>query len=135
MQSGVAAYVDFASVQPFCFTFCGTQGQIVIDQWGEGFELMNYELQDQRPNRPWFSYSPIRAVRRRFYPSRPHPVPMQAAVRELVVAIHEDREPRRNGADGRAAVELALAIHASAARDDARIHLPLEDHKLRVVSR
>jgi predicted dehydrogenase len=135
MKNGVAAYIDFASIQPFTFTFSGTEGQITIDQWDEGLELNNYELQDQRPDRPWFSYSAKRAVRRRFYPPQPHTVPMQAAVLELVTAIREDREPRCSGEDGRASIELGLALHASATQDGARIHLPLQDHKLRVVSR
>jgi len=135
MQNGVMAYVDFASVQPFGFTFSGTEGQIVIDQWDEGFELSNYELQDQRPGRPWFSYSPKRAVRRRFHAPQRHVVPMQAAVAELVAAIQEDRAPHCSGEDGRAALELGLAMHASAARDGARVPIPFEDKTLRVVSR
>jgi len=134
-KSGVRAYVDFASIQPFSFTFSGTDGQIVIDQWEEGLELINYELQDQRPGRPWFSYSPKRAVRRRYHVPQSHQVPMLAAVAELVSALNEDRHPISNGEDGRAAMELDLAIHASANADGARIYLPLQDRALRVVSR
>ena len=131
----MAAYVDFASIQPFSFTFSGTEGQIVIDQWEEGCELINSELQDQRPGRPWFSYSPKRAVRRRLHAPQRYQPPMQAAVAELVAAIQEDRSPRSSGADGRAAVELGLALHASAAQDGARVQLPFTDKNLRVVSR
>lgn len=135
MQNGVAAYVDFASVQPFSFTFSGTEGQIVIDQWDEGCELINYELQDQRPGRPWFSYSPKRAVRRRYHAPQRHQPPMQAAVAELVAAILENCPPHSSGEDGRAALELGLALHASANQDGARVHLPFTDKDLRVVSR
>ncbi len=135
MRNGVTAYVDFASVQPFSFTFSGTDGQIVIDQWEEGCELINYELQDQRPGRPWFSYSPKRAVRRRLHAPQRHLLPMQAAVAELVAAIQEDREPVSSGAEGRGAVELGLALHASAAQGGARVEIPFRDTSLRVVSR
>ncbi|MDQ3815372.1 MAG: Gfo/Idh/MocA family oxidoreductase [Armatimonadota bacterium] len=135
MKNGVAAFVDFASVQPFGFTFSGIDGQIVIDQWDEGLELNNYELQDQRPGRPWFSYSSKRAVRRRFHAPQRHLPPMQAAVAELVAAIQEDRAPIISGEDGRAALELGLAMHASAHQDGARVPIPFEDKSLRVVSR
>lgn len=135
MANGVAAYVDFASVQPFGFTFNGTGGQIVIDQWDEGLELNNYELQDQRPDRPWFSYSSKRAVRRRYHSPQSYLVPMQAAVAELVAAVHEKRAPFSSGEDGRAALEMGLAMHASANNDGARVALPFGDTALRVVSR
>lgn len=135
MSNGVAAYIDFASIQPFSFTFSGTEGQILIDQWEAGCELINYELQDQRPGRPWFSYSPKHAVRRRLHAPQRHLPPMQAAVVELVAAIEEDRAPRSGGADGRAAVELGLALHASATQNGARVQLPFTDKNLRVVSR
>ena len=135
MQNGVMVYLDFASAQPFTFIFSGADGQIIIDQWEEGLELNNYELQDQRPDRPWFSYSPKRAVRRRYHAPQRHLPPMQAAVAELVAAIQEDREPLSNGEAGRSTIELGLALHASAARDGARVHLPFNDTDLRVVSR
>jgi len=135
MKNGVTAFVDFASAQPFSFTFSGSDGQIVIDQWEEGLELTNYELQDQRPGRPWFSYSPKRAVRRRFHAPQCYLPPMQAAVAELVAAIKEDRTPNSSGADGRAAMEMGIAMHVSAEQDGARVRLPLADKNRRVVSR
>ena len=135
MCNGVTAFVDFASAQPFSFTFSGTDGQIVIDQWEEGLELTNYELQDQRPGRPWFSYSPKRSVRRRFYSPQRYLPPMQAAVAELVTAMREDRKPNSSGEDGRAAMEIGIAMHVSAEQDGARLRLPLTDKNRRVVSR
>jgi len=135
MRNGVTAYVDFASAQPFSFTFSGTDGQIVIDQWEEGLELINYELQDQRPGRPWFSYSPKRAVRRRLHAPQSHLPPMRACVAELVAALQENRTPNSSGEDGRAAMEMGIAMHASAEQDGARVRLPLDDKARRVVSR
>jgi predicted dehydrogenase len=127
--------VDFASVQPFTFVFKGTEGQIQIDQFEEGLEHINFELQDQRPGRPWFSYSPKRAVRRRFHAPQQFQVPMQSAVAELVSAIYEDRDPRCSGEENRAAIEMGVALHASAEQGGIRIELPFADKAKRVVSR
>ena len=39
MQNGVTALVDFASIQPFTFTFRGDGGALTIDQFEEGLEV------------------------------------------------------------------------------------------------
>jgi predicted dehydrogenase len=135
MKNGVTALVDFASIQPFTFTFRGDGGALTIDQFDEGLEINNYELQDQRPGRPWFSYSPKRAVRRRYHAPQSFLLPMQSAVAELVAAIREDRAPRGSGEEVRASIEMGVALHASAEQDGARIHLPFGDKEKRVVSR
>ena len=46
-----------------------------------------------------------------------------------------NREPESSGRDGRAALEIALAGHATRARGGARVALPLADRALRVESR
>ena len=135
MQNGVTALIDFASVQPFTFTFRGDAGSLTIDQFDEGLEVTLYELQDQRPGRPWFSYSPKRAVRRRYHAPQSFVLPMQAAVAELASAIADNRAPRSSGADNRAAIEMGIALHASAEQGGARVNLPFADLEKRVVSR
>jgi predicted dehydrogenase len=60
---------------------------------------------------------------------------MAAAIAELIAAVEEDREPVSSGRDGRAALEIALACHASECRGGARVALPLERLGLRVASR
>jgi len=135
MQNGVTALVDFASVQPFEFTFRGDGGALTIDQFDEGLQVTLYELQDQRPGRPWFSYSPKRAVRRRYHAPQSFMLPMQGAVDELVNAINENRAPNCDGYAGRASIEMGIALHASAENNGARIELPFGDTEKRVVSR
>lgn len=135
MQNGVTALVDFASVQPFTFTFRGDGGTLTIDQFDEGLEVTLFELQDQRPGRPWFSYSPKRAVRRRYHAPQSFLLPMQGAVDELVNAINENRAPNCDGIVARASIEMGIALHASAENNGARITLPLGDKEKRVVSR
>jgi predicted dehydrogenase len=51
--------------------------------------------------------------------------PHRMQVEDFVAAIGEGREPRVNGAEGRAPVELILAIYESAARDGEPVTLPL----------
>lgn len=51
--------------------------------------------------------------------------PHRLQVEDFVVAIHEGREPHVNGAEGRAPVELILAIYESAASDGYPVTLPL----------
>ncbi len=51
--------------------------------------------------------------------------PHRLQVEDFVSAIHEGREPHVNGAEGRAPVELILAIYQSAARDGSPVTLPL----------
>jgi predicted dehydrogenase len=135
MQNGVTALVDFASIQPFTFTFRGDSGSLTIDQFEEGLEVTLYELQDQRPGRPWFSYSPKRAVKRRYHAPQSFLLPMQGAVDELVKSIEENRAPNCDGKAGRASIEMGIALHASAENNGTRIALPFEDKNKRVVSR
>lgn len=135
MWNGVTALVDFASIQPFTFTFRGNGGSLTIDQFDEGLEVTLYEQQDGRPGRPWFSYSPKRAVRRRYHAPQSFLLPMQGAVDELVRAIEENRAPNCDGKAGRASIEMGVALHASAENNGARIELPFQDINKRVVSR
>jgi predicted dehydrogenase len=51
--------------------------------------------------------------------------PWATAIQELVAALNEDREPISNGADGRLALELTMAVYESRRQGTARIELPL----------
>jgi predicted dehydrogenase len=46
-------------------------------------------------------------------------------IRDMVEAIHQNREPACTGEDTRHAVEIILAIYESARRGGEKIHLPL----------
>ena len=135
MANGVTAFVDFASQQPFGFRLMGSEGVLVIDQFRDGFTLTNFEPEEVDPSKPWFRYTSKRAVERYFLNRRPFDPPMQAAVKELIATIEENREPQSNGVDGRAALEMGLAMHASHQQGGARTTLPMQDRTLRVLSR
>jgi predicted dehydrogenase len=51
--------------------------------------------------------------------------PHRLQIEDFVAAIHEGREPHVNGAEGRAPVELILAIYQSAEQDGYPVTLPL----------
>jgi hypothetical protein len=62
---------------------------------------------------------------------------MQAALNDLIGSIEEDRDPVSSGEDGRAALEIGIAIHLSSGKGGARIPIPVvgEGRGFRVVSR
>jgi predicted dehydrogenase len=76
---------------------------------GIEFEAPNWEelFPDQMPPPIWTEPSILRAAQ------------------DLVECIEQRREPRCNGEDGRAAMELIMAIYESQRRDNARVTLPL----------
>ena len=55
--------------------------------------------------------------------------PILMAARDLIQAIEEDREPRCTGYDGRASLEIIMAIYESERRDNTKVHLPLGTQK------
>lgn len=63
--------------------------------------------------------------------------PLLVAARDLVEALETDRECRCHGEDGRAAIEIIMAIYESQRRGNAKVHLPLgiEESVLEVLRR
>jgi predicted dehydrogenase len=52
--------------------------------------------------------------------------PQQRIVEDLIAAVEEDREPVSSGADGRAALEMILAVYESQ-RTGGRVRFPMEN--------
>jgi predicted dehydrogenase len=57
-----------------------------------------------------------------------------AIVEDLVGCIASGESPQCSGEDGRAALEVAIAMRESHRRDGQRVQLPLADRELRLVS-
>lgn len=55
-------------------------------------------------------------------------------IRDLVEAVEQDRPPRASIHDGHQALEIAMALRESHRRGGVRVHLPLEDRSLRILS-
>ena len=68
----------------------------------------------------------------------PWPARMQGmglhAVADLVSAIENGHEPRCSGRDGRAALEIAIALRESHRRGGVKVTLPIEDRSLKIDS-
>ena len=71
---------------------------------------------------------------------RPFPLPQRIPsktvliARDLVRCISEDKTPHCSGEDGRAALEIALALRESHRRGGVRVDLPLENRDLKMIS-
>lgn len=71
---------------------------------------------------------------------RPFPLPQRipsktvVIVRDLVRCLEADRTPHCSGEDGRAALEIALALRESHRRGGVRVDLPLENRDLKMIS-
>lgn len=135
LKSGVTAFVDFASGQPFEFILFGSEGRMVVDQFTDGVTLVKYEPENPGETGPWFRYRPKREVRRHYFNKQPMRPPMLGAVEELVAAIADDRDPVSNGDDGLRCIEVGIAIHHSARNGSSPVSLPLKDKKYQVISR
>ena len=70
----------------------------------------------------------------------PFPLPKRiqgtglAIVEDMIAAIETGRATRCSGEDGRAALEIAIAMRESHRRGGVKVSLPLEDRSLRIVS-
>ena len=69
----------------------------------------------------------------------PAPARMQGmglnVVEDLVASIDTGSQPKCSGEDGRAALEIAIALRESHRRGGARVTLPIEDRSLKILSR
>ena len=143
-QSGAIGLVDLDSAIGFAVELQGATGRLFIDPTEDGVTV--WEYQDPPPpegQRAWYQGRPCRERVARHVPGGGGRGTLVAAIEELTGCIEaaDDAAPsggRRNrssGEDGRAALEIALAVYSSHAHDGARVALPLPDRNLTVTSR
>ena len=60
---------------------------------------------------------------------------MLAAMDHLVDCLDHDKTPISSGSDGRAALEIICALHASADEESRPVTLPLQDNRFTIQSR
>jgi len=108
------------------FDMIGTQGRIRSGTNGEAFELQRLQTGGNR--------------NRGIPATEPFPLPTQipgmgiTIVNDIIDAIEHGGSPRCSGADGRAALEIAIALRTSHQRGGIRIDLPLENRALGIQS-
>ena len=107
----------------------GTKGRIRSTDNGDDWELRRVfdDGPTGRRGRPYAVSIPF-----------PWPARMQGmglhAVADLVSAIENGHEPRCSGRDGRAALEIAIALRESHRRGGVKVTLPIEDRSLKIDS-
>ncbi len=106
----------------------GKQGRISIKDNGNNFELWTTNKEKKHID---FNI-PGELVKKNI--SIEEKNNMVAAIEDVVASIENDREGLCTGKDGKAALELALAFHKSEQTGE-KVKLPLQDKKLRVISR
>jgi predicted dehydrogenase len=136
-RNGVFAFADVGGGQGFWLELHGSNGVIRIDTFHDGVQVEVYaDVYPPDPQRPAYQFRPRYLLRREYYPNPPRfTPPMQAALQDLIDAIEQDRQPISSGYDGRAALEIGIAFHASHRAGNIPVPLPLQDRQLRVVSR
>ncbi len=137
--SGAVGFVDLDSCLGLSLEIQGTCGRMVIDPAVEGVTVWEYRSAPPSSDRAWYQGSPCMERTAR-HPERASAggsarSTMIAAIEELISCLETGLAPRSKGEDGRAALEIALAVHASHARGGERVALPLDDRRLAIESR
>lgn len=137
-KSGVFAFADVATMRGFTLSLWGSDGAIETDMFRDGLRIVLYEdTVHTDAHRPSYQFRPRRISRDERVEIRPAIPPMQAALNDLIESIEGSRNPISNGHDGRAALEIGIAMHLSSRRGGVRIPIPVvgDGRKLRIVSR
>lgn len=135
-RSGAAGFVDLDSHLGLAIELQGTAGRLFIDPAEDGFTIWEYRDPPSTAGEPaWYQGRPCRERAIAHIGSGGGRGTLVAAVEELIGCVEDDREGRSSGQDGRAALELALAVYRSHALGGARVALPLQDRTMTVSSR
>src|SRR5207249_4528553 len=118
--NGVRAFVDSGAGTDVSFDLIGTAGRLTI-------------LSDGAETRLWVRDRSGLAARDLPAPPVANDAPA-AAVRDLVEAIREGRPTDCDTTVAARSLEIGLALHASHAREGARVCFPLPDRALQVTS-
>ncbi|MGH2402874.1 MAG: Gfo/Idh/MocA family protein [bacterium] len=134
-QNGAVGFVDVDSSLGFAMELQGSEGRMFIDPAEEGLIIWEYRSPPPPADRAWYQGGPCKARTARLLTGSAASGTQVAAVEDLIDCIEGNRESRSSGHDGRAALELALAVYHSHANGGERLALPLRDRALRVHSR
>ena len=138
-ENGAVGFVDLNSGVGLAIECQGTTGRVFIDPADDGFTLWSYR--EAAPTGPgaWYQGKPCRTREIRHVTGPPSGGrsrgTLVAAIEDMIDWIETGVPSRSGGDDGRAALELALAVYASHRAGGARVTLPLSDRRLVVRSR
>ena len=135
-HSGAVGFADLDSRLGFGIELQGEAGRILIDAAADGLTMWQYHSPVSPPTpRPWYQGGPCKERTVQQVTGKSAKGTLISALEELIACIAHDREGTSSGQDGRAALELALAVYQSHARSGERIVLPVQDRTLGVQSR
>ncbi len=135
-RNGIVGFADLDGRLGFALELQGTAGRIFVDSTEDGMTIWEYRSPGRAADgRAWYQGGPCKQRTVRHLAGGAGRGTLVAAIEELVACIKEGRDGRSSGYDGRAALELALAVYQSHAGDGARVTLPLADRAFTVVSR
>jgi predicted dehydrogenase len=134
--TGVVGFADVDGQLGLGLELQGSAGRMFIDSAEDGVSIWEYRAREARGGaRAWYQGGPCRERRTRHLPGGPGRGTLVAAIEELIASLATGRPGRSSGHDGRAALEVALAVHESHARGGERVELPLGNRTRAVVSR
>jgi predicted dehydrogenase len=134
--SGAAGFVDLDGSGGLAVELQGTAGRLFVDAAEEGFTLWEYrETRRAASGAAWYQGSPCRTRDVSHMTPDPGRPTLVAALEEMIAAIEGTGDSRSSGRDGRAALELALAVYESHRCGGVAVMLPLADRDLTVLSR
>jgi predicted dehydrogenase len=134
-HNGAAGFIDLDSDLGLALELQCTAGRLFIDPAADGFSIWEYHDPPRSTGGAWYQGSPCRQRATRHIDNGEGVGTLVAAIEELITCVEEDREGRSSGRDGRAALELALAVYHSHAHGGMRVTLPMDDRTLTVPSR
>ena len=135
-KGGATGLVDGASGRGLTVGLNGNLGSLLIDGIEDGFALTQYEAVSDPGEAPWYGDHVSQIKRSAHCPNHP---PSRGTTAEIAADLVRWMEggpaALGTGEDGRAALEIALAFHASHRQGGVPMSLPLEDRSLHVESR
>jgi predicted dehydrogenase len=139
-HGGAAGFVDLDSSIGLAIECQGTTGRLFIDSADEGLTLWTYQGATSTGSGAWYQGEPCRTREIRHVTGNPDGAATRrgtlvAAIEEMIECIEDATLSRSSGEDGRAALELALAVYASHRSGGSRIRLPMADRDMVVWSR
>ena len=133
-ESGVAGLVDGDTGMGLTLRLTGDRGSILIDPVEEGFTLTQHGGHGESGDP---TLRQVGAVKQTSHSTNEPPTrsTLCEIITDFIAWIEGGPAVRCTGEDGRAALEIALAIHSSHHQDGAQVPLPMADRSLRVESR
>jgi predicted dehydrogenase len=120
--SGIAIANELTEYARFDIELQGTHGKIALGTSGNSLCASVASARSVRERNLTFDWQALSAAP---FPETPEVSSVQEAARELVACLDTGQQPSSSGCDGRAALEIVMAIYESQRRGNQPVALPL----------